>query len=91
MPVFLLTLWTKAKYYILGGVVGLLGLIALIVYERNKGANSVREGERQKVLNASTEESKNEMAVRYNGATLGQRHDSLLAQRDQLRKLLQSR
>lgn len=91
MPVFLLTLWTKAKFYILGGVVGLLGLIALIAYERNKGANKVREGEREKVLNAVKERDKAEMDVRYDGSTLAERRDRLRKQRDELRKLLQSR
>lgn len=89
MPVFLLTLWGKAKYYLLGGAMGLLGLIALVVYERRKGAQGVREGEREKVLTAVRETSQHEDALRYNGASLAERRDSLRQQRDELRKLLQ--
>lgn len=91
MPLFLLTLWGKFKYYLLGAGVGLLGLVVLIFYERKQGANNVREGDRQEIINATSEVQAHEMAIANNGLSLPDKHKQLLAQRDQLRKLLQSR
>lgn len=87
MP-FLLTLWGKAKYYILGGAIGLLGLLALIVYERRKGAHQVREGDRAEIIEAVKDLRKREQAISNSPLNLSERRERLRKQRDELRKLL---
>lgn len=79
--------FSKAWVYIAGAAALVLGLLGFIAYERHEGAVGVREDDAKETSNAVADKAEDQRAV--NNMPVDAERDSVLAQRDKLRSLLQ--